>query len=657
MKKIVCSLFIIAGMLCAGLCYGYDIPGFTKKDFGKVYDDFTTQHRNELIGASLKEKPVTGDSYPVDVIYSHTYVYVKKDGSFVEYTDYAMKINAPFVKNDLGERKFAFDSSREKIEVLKASVYTGEGKEIKTDVLTVKEKEPYTGLVYSDLKMKILTLKGLEDGSAIRIAYKKTYTPTEDKGYIFHWIGLNNNLPSKEKIYIYHFEAGAPIKVLERFRGIMPELQSSNIALQNGDAVYVYKMTNAKIEETEPGSIPYQEYSDRVFFYKPTTWANVGGWYYRLAIDKMVADKDLAAKVGELTKGLSKEEEKAKVLYDFVRNIRYVSIALNQHSMIPHPAAETFKNLYGDCKDKATLLIAMLKHAGIKAYIALVNTDYLIEKEIPTPLIFNHAIVAIPGPEGKYIFLDPTYESAPYGVLPGYNQYRNALIVKESGGELVLIPLDDIDTHTVEETISIDFKDLNSVKITTRAISQGEMELARFLNSMPEHKIKQIIQESLSKKYKQVEIDYIKFGKTGKEGEEIETAQLTINDFTKPMGNIYAFYPLEWADVIEDGTIIATAQRKTDIEFGSRKRIIAGITIKIPESATVEFVPENLSLKNEKFGEYQYTVTKTDKTITIHRSFYLGPKRIAAKDYGEFKAFYKRCMDQDNQNVLLRKKN
>jgi hypothetical protein len=656
-RKIACLLLFIV-IIFSGVCYGYDIPGFTKNAFGEIHDIFSEVHRNQLVQAGLKEKPIDGHSYPVYVIYSHEYLYVKKDGSFVKYVDNAIKINAPFIKNSIGEPSFVYDSSREHIDILEAAVYTATGKEIRTDISDARVKEPYTGLVYSDLKMKILTLKGLEDGFAARMAYKQTYNPIEEKGFIFHSIDLNDTAPVKEKVFVYCFEAGTPLKIRERFRDRISSLRTKRLTLENGSTAYIYSASDIKAEATEPRSIPAQEYFDRIFFFSPVTWEGVGRWYASLAHDKMIADKDIAAKVAELTKGLSGEEQKTRALYNFVRKIRYVSIALNRHSMIPHPAAETFKNLYGDCKDKASLLVTMLQSAGITAYIALVNTAYLVEKDIPTPLVFNHAVVAVPGPDGTYKFLDPTNESAPYGTIPEYIQHRNALIAKENEGELVLIQLDDLEKSRHEESTQIEFKDLNSVKCAYREIIHGKMEWARMFNSLPQDKLIQLFHEGFSKEYKQqIRIDSVKIESGKDEGEQTFIIQAAIDQFTRPMGNIYAFHPL-WspAGALKDGTVIAANHRKTDIEFDTRQMMVADATFHIPESAAIEFLPENFFMIHEKFGEYRYRVSKTQNTITVHRRFDPIVKRVAVKDYAEFKAFWKKCMDHDSQNVLLRKK-
>ncbi|PKN50705.1 MAG: hypothetical protein CVU55_15655 [Deltaproteobacteria bacterium HGW-Deltaproteobacteria-13] len=659
MRKYFFVFIFISTVFWPCFVRGYEINGFTKDIYGEFYDNFSLKHKNELIQASLKEKSPAGNTYPIDIIFKHSYTFIRKDGSIEEYIDYAMKINAPLIKNQLGEQKFPYDTTRQKIEILKASVYDSEGKEIETNVAQVKEKDIYTDLIYSELKMKILTLKGLEDGYAIRIGKREVYTPAEDKGFITAGIDLNYALPIREMIYICHIEAGTPASVWERFRGEIPELQMKKIVLKNGDVVYIYKITNKKAEMGEYSSIPSQEYSDKVFIYKPVSWEEISNWYYKLAQDKWTADSKIEAKVKELTKGLSQREDKIKAIYDYVKKIRYVSILLNMHGMTPHPASETFRNMYGDCKDKSVLLVAMLKCAGINSELALVNTDYLIEKRMTTPLVFNHAIVAIPVRDGKYKFLDPTAEANPYDALPEYLQFRNALIVRESHGELVLIPKDNSDKRGVEELVRINFTSMKDARVTDQTILKGEQELTALLNNLPEDQLKRGIQQIYAQNNQDVEINAMKFKKTDKDNEESLYIDLTKKNFSKQMGNIYSFMPIEdmgGTSSIVDGAIISSNQRKTDIEIKKQVNIESQIDIRTPEDTVIEFVPDSLSVKNDKFGQYDYIVKKTDKTISIHRKFLLTAKRITTKDYPEFKDFYKKCIEQENQNILFKKK-
>jgi transglutaminase-like putative cysteine protease len=96
------------------------------------------------------------------------------------------------------------------------------------------------------------------------------------------------------------------------------------------------------------------------------SWKDVGAWYYQLASSRRNVTPEIAKKVQELTAGKTSVFEKVRAVGAFAqRDIRYVAIEVGIGGQQPHYAQEIFANKYGDCKDKVTLLSAMLHEAGV----------------------------------------------------------------------------------------------------------------------------------------------------------------------------------------------------------------------------------------------------------------------------------------------------
>ena len=147
-----------------------------------------------------------------------------------------------------------------------------------------------------------------------------------------------------------------------------------------------------------------------------------------------------------------------QALANFVQNdIRYVAIELGIGGHQPHPATETFKHRYGDCKDKVTLLSTMLKEVGVDSYFVIINTVRgSVTATTPPNLDFNHAILAIALPAGvdtatlgarithpklgQILFFDPTDALTPLGRLSGALQANYGMLVTPDGGELLALP-------------------------------------------------------------------------------------------------------------------------------------------------------------------------------------------------------------------------
>jgi len=144
-----------------------------------------------------------------------------------------------------------------------------------------------------------------------------------------------------------------------------------------------------------------------------------------------------------LTAGQKKEADKIAALYYFVaRQIRYLGVngESKRPGFEPHDINLTFSRRHGVCRDKAALLVGMLKTAGLAAAPALVRVGDRLDDEIPLPY-FNHAIVALLDPESgrARLFLDPTSETSRQ-FLPDYERECSCLVAAPGAGKLTLTP-------------------------------------------------------------------------------------------------------------------------------------------------------------------------------------------------------------------------
>ena len=101
-----------------------------------------------------------------------------------------------------------------------------------------------------------------------------------------------------------------------------------------------------------------------------------------------------------MTSGVTEPLAQMKLLTAYMqRNIRYAAIEIGIGGFQPHPAADVFAHQYGDCKDKATLLSAMLKQVGIDSYYVPIYTERgIVNPKFPS-INFNHVILAIKLPD------------------------------------------------------------------------------------------------------------------------------------------------------------------------------------------------------------------------------------------------------------------
>ncbi len=177
-----------------------------------------------------------------------------------------------------------------------------------------------------------------------------------------------------------------------------------------------------------------------VTFSTGASWKDIAEGYGRI-VDEKASTKDVQALMNKLMAGRTTREEKAASILQFLsREVRYTGVEFGDAAIVPHSPAETLKRKYGDCKDKATLAVTLLRSAGIPAYVALLNIGERqdVDADLPGMGLFDHAIVFAPGkPE---LWMDPTDEFARLGQLPRSDYGRYALITEAGTVKLAKVP-------------------------------------------------------------------------------------------------------------------------------------------------------------------------------------------------------------------------
>ncbi len=187
-------------------------------------------------------------------------------------------------------------------------------------------------------------------------------------------------------------------------------------------------------------------------------WRAIGQWVTALESDRPVPSPEITSYTQSLIAGTPDFYTKLSRITDAIqKNIRYFVVLRGISGFQANHAADIFRNRYGDCKDKTTLLIAMLSVAGIHAYYVPVDTERgIVDPEDPS-IYGNHMITAIEIPvdvsdprlmatvkarDGKrYLIFDPTNERTPVGNLPSYLQGGYGILSAGSESQVIALPI------------------------------------------------------------------------------------------------------------------------------------------------------------------------------------------------------------------------
>jgi transglutaminase-like putative cysteine protease/predicted Zn-dependent protease len=231
-------------------------------------------------------------------------------------------------------------------------------------------------------------------------------------------------------------------------------------------------------DDPEPGLPSDAPRSAYVAFSTGSAWADLARRYSEI-VDRAIRGADVNAFLRAAAGGpaASQLETINRILARMSDEVRYTGMELGEGGLIPRTPAETLKRRFGDCKDKAVLLTALLRAADIPAYVALLNAgedDPDVEESLPGFGLFNHAIVVVPG--APALWIDPTDPYARAGELPTADQGRLALVASPTATGLVRTPEAAAADNRVIETREVFLADLGPSRIVETSEYQGAIE-------------------------------------------------------------------------------------------------------------------------------------------------------------------------------------
>ncbi|MGB8259304.1 MAG: DUF3857 domain-containing protein, partial [Terracidiphilus sp.] len=200
------------------------------------------------------------------------------------------------------------------------------------------------------------------------------------------------------------------------------------------------------------------QWGDAAVMGKENQWRALGQWVTTLEADRPEASPAITAKTNELIAGAPDFYTKLSRISGWIqRDIRYFIVERGIGGLRANYARDIFQNRYGDCKDKATLLISMLGVAGIKAYYVPVDDRRGVVSPDDPSLVGNHMIAAIELPDGvndarlqavvktaagkRYLIFDPTNERTAVGNLPTYLQGGYGLLAAGAASQVIALPV------------------------------------------------------------------------------------------------------------------------------------------------------------------------------------------------------------------------
>jgi hypothetical protein len=404
-------------------------------------------------------------------------------------------------------------------------------------------------------------------------------------------------------------------------------------------------------------------------------WRQMGIWDAELHRGRMEPSPEIRQQVATITAGAATPLDKMRAIAAFVqKDIRYVAIELGIGGWQPHPAAEVFTHRYGDCKDKATLMAAMLAVIGIESYPVSINTERgSVTPDVPAHLAFDHEIIAIKLPSGvddpslyatiqhprlgKILFFDPTYHlMIPFGQIGGYLQDNYGLLDLPDGGELVKLPRQPSETNSIRRSARMTLTpqgglagDVLDVRLGDKAAEQREVLRTVTKEADRIKPIETLLSHSLTS----FQITKATVGNLQETSQPFQYQYSVVApNYAKMVGDLLLVRPRVLGN--QASAVLETKEpRQLPLEFDGPSLHTDNFEIVLPPGYQVDELPPPVT-EDHSFASYHSKTEVSGNVLHYSRTMEIKELSVPVSKMEELKKFYRVIASDERNNAVLK---
>ncbi len=399
------------------------------------------------------------------------------------------------------------------------------------------------------------------------------------------------------------------------------------------------------------------------------SWHAVAAWSADLAAHQIETTPELRERALQLARGLENPMERAAAIGRFVQGLNYVAVELGLgrgEGYRPRAAAEVLRAGYGDCKDKANLMRALLAIVGQEAWLVPVFSSdrERVREPWPSPLQFNHCIIAIRAPEafrsgpilessplGRVFLFDPTDPATAFGDLPRDEQGSLALIADAVRGDLVRLPTLPAEANQVTRNVRVALRDDGGLDGRLEELCQGQAEAVQYAAyargaAAYQRGLESWIAASLGP----TKVDSVAVLARPESGTIEVRAHFTTPAFAQRVGEaMMTFRPALLTP--RDQEMPEDSTRRTPIALPGTA-MHESVEISLPAGWTVDELPPKISLRSDVYTVEAECTNASDR-IVFRRSWHTQPCVLPADRYPDVHPFFAALARSGQAPVVL----
>jgi transglutaminase-like putative cysteine protease len=377
-----------------------------------------------LCGASAWARDTGTDPAVVIDRYIQHFV-VERDGSYTLSIDNAKTIKEQRAIQAHGQYYISYNKTLDEVTAVEAYTQKPGGRRVPVLPAQIRDQQEAASSdapLFQDTRVKVIVFPEVAVGDELVVHYViHRHTPLFPGQ--FEDLSSSQFYVNRNFLLIYDMPESMPLYA--DAVGFVP-VPGDN---PPGRRRYQWRYVSGENERIEADSVSYLDYGKRLAVSTFDDYRAFARAYEDGAASAVRPTPAITALARKLSAGLPNDRARALALSEWVRhNIRYVGVYVGPGGVVPHAASQVLENRYGDCKDHAGLLEALLSAIGIDSSGALINNGNAYKlPRTPTLGIFNHMINYVPS---LNLYLDSTSESTAAGYLPPSDLGKPVLLTK-----------------------------------------------------------------------------------------------------------------------------------------------------------------------------------------------------------------------------------
>jgi transglutaminase-like putative cysteine protease len=535
------------------------------------------------------------------------------------------------------EYDFDFESDSEAVQVRAARVYRKDGRvdEAVESGAGAMADDPSLAM-YTSARVYYVHFPRIEPGDVIELQYRVEDVAQRNTfaDYFGEVVYLQSPEPTARAEYVLITPRSRTFYFNEpRLPGLSRTTED-----RGEQRIYRFRASNVPAVAHEFLQPPWSETLSYVHVSTYKSWEEMGRWYWGLIRDQLVPDDEVRRRAQALTRNLRDDSAKVRAIYDFVvQNTRYVALEFGIHGFKPYRCAQIFARGFGDCKDKASLIITMLGALGIKATPVVVRTSNKGDVETnPASLApFDHMIAYVPS---LNLFLDGTAEYTGSLELPAMDRGAFALVINEGNAKLARLPDppagDSLSVNRLDATLAGDGGARIDWRTEVKGVDAAEWRVRFHADATRKQRVQQLFASLLP----------------GSAVATVDAGNLEDVEQTVTM-RVHGSVPQFARAAPDEGLVVPVgrrehmvrdyaplAARQLDVRLPAQWTEEDDWTIRLPPGARLRSAPSP-GQASGPFGSYSVQVESGAGSLRVRTIVALSRTRIPAGDYPNFRAW------------------